>query len=581
MKTFIRIISVMVLTYGFAYAQDVVESEAVSAAVRFVSELKQTNWTNDSVSDVKTFNLDNSGTIYEIVCYDGSSVLLSGRKECEPILGYIPSENNPYAGALLDHFEELPDGLKDLLVDYSEQIAYCNSHAVVSDSSEKWNRLLTGKSTLFTSSVIQIPPLISTQWGQSESNDGYRGAYNYCCFKINGDECNYNCPAGCVAVAMAQIMKYWTFPVNIPWRCWQFDWIRMPNQIFAHDNPLYHIQKEATSKLIYNCGTSVHTIYCHDTICTSSVPYDSIGNVIIALRDTFGYSESMELKYRAYETNWEAQLINELQQNRPLFYFGTGTGGHAFVCDGCNVDPGQQLYYFHFNWGWTGTADGYFALNALTPYDGHQFHNYSFNQGAVFNIQPSACFQNIIMECDNNFAHTAIRSFYAVDDFSNNFHIYNINPEAKIYVHAGNEIFLTDGFYAQQGSRFQATITPCSSSTTFLSDYSGNETGENPPDDTLAAPKFLQAPASIADDDALTVYPNPTDALLHIELRGAGIAEMELYDLQGRVVGANNYSPLQGTATATLNVRSVPAGVYLLRVRDTDGKEYQQKIVRN
>lgn len=577
MKTFIKIISVIVLAHGFAYAQDVVESEAVSAAVRFVSELKQTNWTNDSVSDVKTINLNNNGTIYEIVGYDGSSVLLSGRKECEPILGYVPSENNPFAGALLDHFDELPDGLKDLLGDYSEQIAYCNNHAVVSSGSEKWNRLLTGKSTLFTSSLIQISPLISTQWGQSESNDGFNGTYNFYCSDINEAECYHNCPAGCVAVAMAQIMKYWTFPVIIPWRCWQFDWISMPNQIFARNNPQYHTQKEATSKLIDNCGRSVHTNYCPNNDCQSGIPYDRMGDVIIALRDTFGYSESMELKYRAYETNWEALLINELQQNRPLFYFGRGTGGHAFVCDGCFAEPSQQLYYFHFNWGWTGTADGYFALDALTPYDGHQSHDYSYNQGAVFNIQPSACFQNIIMECDNNFAHTAIKSFSAVDDFSNNYHIYNINPEAKIYVHAGNEILLTDGFYAQQYSRFQATITPCSSTATYTSNGFAEDTDEYPPADTLPAPKSLQTEASFANDRTLTVHPNPTDDILYIELSGSEIANVALYDLQGRVAGTNNYSPQQGITT--INVRNVPAGVYVLRVTDVNGREYHQKVV--
>ena len=32
--------------------------------------------------------------------------------------------------------------------------------------------------------------------------------------------------------------------------------------------------------------------------------------------------------------------------------------------------------------------------------------------------------------------------------------------------------------------------------------------------------------------------------------------------------------------TASLDVKSVPAGVYLLRVRDTEGKEYMQKIVK-
>ena len=76
------------------------------------------------------------------------------------------------------------------------------------------------------------------------------------------------------------------------------------------------------------------------------------------------------------------------------------------------------------------------------------------------------------------------------------------------------------------------------------------------------------------------MYPIPADDVLFIELRGgAEIANVALYDLQGRMVGANNHSPLQD-GTATLNVRNIPAGVYVLRVTDADGKEYHQKIVR-
>ncbi len=78
----------------------------------------------------------------------------------------------------------------------------------------------------------------------------------------------------------------------------------------------------------------------------------------------------------------------------------------------------------------------------------------------------------------------------------------------------------------------------------------------------------------------LTVYPNPTDDVLFIELRGgAGIANVALYDLQGRAVETHHGTSLQG-GTATINVRNVPAGVYVLRVTDTDGNEYRRKIVR-
>ena len=81
------------------------------------------------------------------------------------------------------------------------------------------------------------------------------------------------------------------------------------------------------------------------------------------------------------------------------------------------------------------------------------------------------------------------------------------------------------------------------------------------------------------DDGALSVHPNPTSDLLFVELRGAEIANVALYDLQGRVVTGVCDTPQQG-ATATLNVESVPTGVYLLRVKDTDGKEYHRKIVK-
>ena len=103
-------------------------------------------------------------------------------------------------------------------------------------------------------------------------------------------------------------------------------------------------------------------------------------------------------------------------------------------------------------------------------------------------------------------------------------------------------------------------------------------------DNTQSETKALHSARSAesqSDDHALAVHPNPTDNLLTVELsNGAEIANIALYDLQGRVVGANNHSPLQTGATATLSLNSVPAGVYLLRVTDTEGREYHRKIVK-
>ena len=75
----------------------------------------------------------------------------------------------------------------------------------------------------------------------------------------------------------------------------------------------------------------------------------------------------------------------------------------------------------------------------------------------------------------------------------------------------------------------------------------------------------------------LNVYPNPTDDILYVELSGAGIKSVGLYDLQGRVVTGVCDTPQRGNVA--INVRSVPAGVYVLRVTDENGKEYHRKVV--
>ena len=62
-----------------------------------------------------------------------------------------------------------------------------------------------------------------------------------------------------------------------------------------------------------------------------------------------------------------------------------------------------------------------------------------------------------------------------------------------------------------------------------------------------------------------------------MELSGAGIQSVELYDLQGRAVTGVCDTPQQGNAA--INVRNMPAGVYVLRVTDENGKEYYQKVV--
>ena len=82
-------------------------------------------------------------------------------------------------------------------------------------------------------------------------------------------------------------------------------------------------------------------------------------------------------------------LRAELDAGRPVMYTGRDpAGGHSFVCDGYDSHD-----YFHFNWGWGGSYDGYYALNALNPGAGGVGGNatYTFNssQTMLIGIEPN------------------------------------------------------------------------------------------------------------------------------------------------------------------------------------------------
>ena len=75
----------------------------------------------------------------------------------------------------------------------------------------------------------------------------------------------------------------------------------------------------------------------------------------------------------------------------------------------------------------------------------------------------------------------------------------------------------------------------------------------------------------------VTVYPNPARDFVTVEMAvGTEIANIVLYDMHGRIVGTNNYSPLQPTA---INVKDLPAGTYFLHILTTDNREIIRKIV--
>ena len=223
--------------------------------------------------------------------------------------------------------------------------------------------------------------------------------YNNLCPIINGGRS----VTGCVATAMAQVMRYWKHPkvgsgtatytsssgaATYEFAKHPFDWDNMlETYTFTKMGaPTYNdTQAAAVANLMLACGASVNMNYDY----ASSGSY--ISNAYTALGTYFDYTPNMRY-YEADVPNWDdwsENLQEQFDKGLPVLYAGVATsGGHAFVLDGYKtelLDDGDTRTKFHVNWGWNGAFNGWFLLPKLQP-DKDNYSN--TNQRVVLNIYP-------------------------------------------------------------------------------------------------------------------------------------------------------------------------------------------------
>ena len=130
------------------------------------------------------------------------------------------------------------------------------------------------------------------------------------------------------------------------------------------------------AKLLYHAGVSVEMDYAPDGSGAQSA------DAAVALRNNFRYPNATFSQKTNYSANgWINLLTEQLDNGIPMYYAGSDqTAGHAFLCDGY-----QNTDYFHFNFGWSGSSNGYFYVNALNP-GGYTFNLY---QSAITNAVPA------------------------------------------------------------------------------------------------------------------------------------------------------------------------------------------------
>ena len=230
------------------------------------------------------------------------------------------------------------------------------------------------------------------QWGQSPSP--YNDSVPACTSTTNK-------LAGCVAVAMGQIMSYHGRPLSGTYThprynrtvAAQYNWTAMKANANAQ-NLTTTAGKSGVANILAEAGTKVYTSYGCEI--SSAFPSD-----VPSAFSQMGYTSSSTAAYNA------STIINNLDINYPVFIWGYNFGsGHAWVVEGYKkiegvivsagdcpdgmedipptiigtVDP---YYYLYFNLGWGGTSNGYYLANVFSTW------HYPQDVGIIYNIHPN------------------------------------------------------------------------------------------------------------------------------------------------------------------------------------------------
>lgn len=331
---------------------------------------------------------------------DGGYVLVSAEDNTRTILAYSTE------GAF--DANDIPENMQTWLQHYAEQIAYAASlHKTAStitvadapvDITDATGNLAVDEAGMAKAGIPRTARSISPLLGNIAWNQA-SPFWNQC--PLDSD--NRRCYTGCVATATAQVMRYWRTPVQGS-GSHSYEWTRKngttrtlsanfsesyydwDNMLGKYTGSYTNNQANAVAKLMSDIGIASDMSYGSDASGTQSE------KAAQAMYMYFGYDAAMESIWADYLGNQEfaQQMYNELSNNRPVLLGGSTTKneGHAFVCDGYD---GQQ--FFHINWGWSGSQNGYFALTALDPEEqgaggAASGEGFSVNVSAIIGIQP-------------------------------------------------------------------------------------------------------------------------------------------------------------------------------------------------
>ena len=363
MKRISLVFILVFTTFITSYAQTVSKiDEPTAKTIAQAFTKNKTSFKNQDLSLVSSEGI----YIYDIG--NQGFVIISSSTSLPPILAYSDQGRFP-------ELEDAPENFTSWLSRYDEMIDFAIANDIAPEAKilQQWDDAIQG--IFGTRDARTVDPLVRTHWNQDCFYNEYCPSTSW----WSGGPCGH-VYAGCVACAMAQIMKYWSHPAqgfgshsyvhseygtqSANFGNTTYQWSQMPIELWYSN--------DAVATLMYHCGVSVNMQYSP----TGSGAYSP--DVETAYRTYFGYCGAKYItKSGIQEERWIDMLKAELDLSHPIYYSGAHeNSGHAFVCDGYDNND-----LMHFNFGWSGSGDGYFST--------YDVNSYNENQAVVIHIYPA------------------------------------------------------------------------------------------------------------------------------------------------------------------------------------------------
>lgn len=398
MKKQIIMISLCVGLYSGTYvsAQHVTDSDAARIATNWIQMIinYKGNWGGAEsayLNSVQEFRFNERTLGYFCDIEPQGYIIVSLRKELSPIKAYSagdkldPDSEKGMALLIKEDMSRILDRLEkefgphELMRNGDPEPLIKKDYRRIWQSIENYVPSVSQERLEITAAYTPGDTLLDSRWRQG-------APYNNDCPELAEpcDNTENGLPvAGCVAIAMAQIMKYWSWPpygeAGPPYSD-PYDWENMRNVVTLNSG---EVIQDAVSELIAEIGQAIGMHYG----CEGSWAYTS--SMVAQFQGNFRFSNCISYSRLADKQAWGNMLKADLNLGRPIYYEVKSdllSTGHAIVCDGWQEVTGGFLE-FHFNYGWGGGSMAWYDLDDLIVVPGED-SNWD-HENAVFNIVPT------------------------------------------------------------------------------------------------------------------------------------------------------------------------------------------------